>query len=666
MDDATFDAEQEYIDYAYGCLDAMRDRVAGLEIPAADQVTREDLERALARRLASLSDSGRPLCFGRIDDAGGETWYIGRRHVEDDDADPVVVEWRAPIALPFYRARRADPMNLVRRRQFVADRNVLLSMADDLFGEDADDSGPQVRGRDALLAELERARTGEMLDIVSTIQVEQDEIIRADAAGVLTVQGGPGTGKTAVGLHRAAFLLYGNDALSRAGVLVVGPSRMFLRYIGHVLPSLGEAAVVQTTLRDLVPDAPVSEVDSPDAARVKGDARMVEVLVRALAGRRRLAEEPIEVRFSLSRVVLDASVVNEIVSTVAARRIPYNDGRAQVRDQLLRTLYDRYSAGAGVAAGDFAAFASAARREKSFAAALDRVWPTVTAGTVVRGVLTSADRLAAAAEGVLDEAEQRAVLRRGRRAAWTDADVPLVDEMQDLLVGRVRTYGHVVVDEAQDLSPMQWRMLGRRCPAGSMTVLGDIAQGIGVWAIDHWEDAVVHLPTPDGARFTELHMGYRSTAQILDFAGQLLPEAAPLVRPTESVRPGRREPRVVGVAGGTLAEATVAEVQSLAGDDLGTVGVIVPAALLTEVGDALAAAGIEYGDAGRDGLERRVTLLTAVACRGLEFDAVVAVEPAGILADAPRGLRLLYVVLTRPTQHLSVIHAEPLPAALAT
>ena len=395
MDDATFDAEQAYIDYAYGCLDAMRERVAGLEIPAADQVTREDLERALARRLASLSDSGRPLCFGRIDDAGGETWYIGRRHVEDDDADPVVVEWRAPIALPFYRARRADPMNLVRRRQFVADRNVLLSMADDLFGEDADDSGPQVRGRDALLAELERARTGEMLDIVSTIQVEQDEIIRADAAGVLTVQGGPGTGKTAVGLHRAAFLLYGNDALSRAGVLVVGPSRMFLRYIGHVLPSLGEAAVVQTTLRDLVPDAPVSEVDSPDAARVKGDARMVEVLVRALAGRRRPAEEPVEVRFSLSRIVLDASAVNEIVSTVAARRIPYNDGRAQVRDQLLRALYDRYTASAGGAAGDFAAFASAARREKSFTTALDRVWPTVTAGAVVRGLLTSADRLAA-------------------------------------------------------------------------------------------------------------------------------------------------------------------------------------------------------------------------------------------------------------------------------
>ena len=666
VDDAEFEAEQAYIDGAYACLAAMRERVAGLEVPAADQVTREDWERSLARRLSSLSDSGRPLCFGRIDESGGDTWYIGRRHVEDDDADPVVVEWRAPVALPFYRARMSDPMDLVRRRQFVADRNRLLSMADDVFTGEGKDDGPRVRGGDALLAELERARTGEMLDIVATIQVEQDEIIRSAAEGVLTVQGGPGTGKTAVGLHRAAFLLYGNDALARAGVLVVGPSRTFLRYIGHVLPSLGEAAVVQTTPRDLVPDVRVVATEPHEVARLKGDRRMADVLVQALATKRRPLEDDIVIRFSLSRVVLTPSDAAAIVATIGSRRMPYADGRTAVREQLVRLLYDRYSAAVGPSrTADFGAFASAVRGDAGFRASVDRLWPNVTAVGVVREVLTQPARLGDAADGILSADEQTLILRRGRRPdQWTDADVAIIDEAQDLVSGRLRTYGHVVVDEAQDLSPMQWRMLGRRCPVGSMTVLGDIAQGIGVWAIDDWADAVVHLPTPDGARHAELRLGYRSTAEVLDLAARLLPEAAPLVAPTESVRSGRRPPRVVSTTAAGLAAAVAREAVALMADDLGTVGVIVPESFPPEVEAALAELGAPYGNATRDGLDRPITVATATGCRGLEFDAVVVAEPALVVDDAPRGLRLLYVALTRPTQHLSIVHARPLPAAL--
>lgn len=352
--DDELDREQAHIHRAYECLDFMRERAERLLAAAPED---PDLLASLKRRVFQLTDTNRPLCFGRLDTEDGERWHIGRRHVEDESADPVVVEWRAPIAVPFYRATIDEPLGLTRRRQFVVEGRDLVQMADDLFGPDAiaaAGDGPQVRGRDALLAELERARTGQMLDIVATIQTEQDVVIRAPMEGILTVQGGPGTGKTAIGLHRAAFLLFGNDVLARAGVLVLGPNRTFLRYIAQVLPSLGEEAVVQTILSDLVPDAPIRAEDPPEVARLKGDPRMAEVLRRALLARRRPLTDDLETRYQHRRVVVSAAKANEVAEVVAGRRIPYAAGRTTLRDLLARAVYERFAEMTGGVGAEYA------------------------------------------------------------------------------------------------------------------------------------------------------------------------------------------------------------------------------------------------------------------------------------------------------------------------
>jgi DNA helicase IV len=667
--------EQAHVDVAYRHLDRMRERAVQLLAAAPSD---PDLEATLKRRIFQLTDTNRPLCFGRIDTDDGEHWHIGRRHVEDDDAEPIVVEWRAPVAVPFYRATIEEPLGLTMRRQFVLDGRVIVQMADDLFGDDAVDraaEGPQVRGRDALLAELDRARTGQMLDIVATIQAEQDVVIRAPMGGLLCVQGGPGTGKTAIGLHRAAYLLYGNEQLARAGVLVLGPNRTFLRYIAQVLPSLGEEAVVQTTLVDLVPDAPVRGVDTADVARLKGDARMAEVLRRSLVARRRpdRVDGDLEVRHNLARVVVERDAIIEIYETVAGRRLPYGAARSTLRDLLARAVYERYAgrAAAGLAEG-FQAVHRAMTTSAAFRQLVDALWPSVSAPQLVREVLGNKARLAEAADGLLSDDEQRLLSRKAGRSLrtepWTEADGPLVDEAIELIDGRLRTYGYAVVDEAQDWSPMQARMLARRVPTGSLTILGDIAQGTGVWARDSWDDLLQWLPARGGVHHEELRLGYRAPGRVLSVASRLLPAIAPHLQPTESIRPGRSDPRFVPVepaVDGALVAAVVAEAAGLAAS-WASVAVIVPAALHDEVEGALASsAGIDVGDAEREGLDHRVTVVPALAAKGLEFDAVVVVEPASIVEDAPRGLRLLYIALTRPTQHLSVVHAQPLPDALA-
>jgi DNA helicase IV len=671
--DDELDLEQAHIHRAYDCLDFMRNRAEQLLAAAPED---PDLIASLKRRVFQLTDTNRPLCFGRLDTEDGEQWHIGRHHVEDASADPVVVEWRAPVAVPFYRATIDDPMGLTRRRQFVVEGRTLVQMADDLFGPEAAATaareGPQVRGRDALLAELERARTGQMLDIVATIQTEQDVVIRAPMDGILTVQGGPGTGKTAIGLHRAAFLLFGNDALARAGVLVVGPNRTFLRYIAQVLPSLGEEAVVQTILSDLVPDAPIRAEDPPATARLKGDARMAEVLRRALLARRRPLADDIEARHQHRRVVVPAERANELAEMVGGRRIPYAAGRTTLRDLLARAVYERYAEMTGSIGTEYAAVSRTLTGDPSFKAALDTLWPSVPPAALVRELLSNRHRLAEAAEGLLDAGEQKLLLRKRGRSVktepWTEADGPLVDEAIELIEGRLRTYGHAVVDEAQDLSPMQARMLARRVPSGSLTILGDIAQGTGAWGRDAWDDLLQHLPAPHGFRIEELRLGYRAPGRVLDVASRLLPAIAPDLQPTESIRPGRSEPRFVEVpAAGDVARAAAGEAVALA-RDWTSVAVIVPTAFHDEVARALREAGTDLGDAEREGLDHAVTLVPAVTAKGLEFDAVVVVEPAAIVADLPgparAGLRLLYIAMTRPTQHLSVVHGERLPDPL--
>jgi DNA helicase IV len=660
------EAEQAYIDRAYACLDAMRKRAEELD-PVGDVWSKKELELALAKRVASLKDTGRALCFGRIDEEDGPKWYIGRRHVEDAKSDPVVVEWRAPIAAPYYRARPGNPQGLVMRRQFMLDGRTIVSMADDRFDESAEvEEGPAVRGRAALMAELERSRTGEMIDIVATIQPEQDEIIRSPLEGLIAVQGGPGTGKTAVGLHRAAFLLYTHPPLSRAGVLVIGPNRTFLKYIAQVLPSLGEEAVVQTTPRDLLSNARVRREESPEAQRLKGDARMAEVIRRSLVARRRPLEEDLTLRYSIGRVTLTPDEAWKVVEAVSARRIPWNAGRTNLREQLLRALYLAYTGGALMRTADPEHMARTLRNDPLFQGALDRLWPSVSANALIGDLLSSPTRMAEAAAGLLTADEQQLILHpSGKRPSWTEADVALLDEAHELLAGQSRTYGHVIADEAQDLSPMQLRMLSRRCPSGSMTILGDLAQGTGVWANDSWDEVLAQLPQPDGARVEELRLGYRAPAQVIELASGLLPTIAPQVTPTESVRRGRTEPHIIRAVAARLAAVAAEEAIALT-DDHHSVAVIVPDAMLKAVNKALHTAGLDVGEATHEGLDHRVTVLAAQSAKGLEFDAVIVVEPAAVAEELPgvRGLRLLYIAMTRPTRHLSVVHSLDLPAGL--
>jgi DNA helicase IV len=534
-------AEQAHIALAYEHLTRMRTRAE--DLLAAMKGADPDLEWALLRRVRALAPNRRALCFGRIESDGGDSWYVGRRHVEDEEADPVVVEWRAPVALPYYRAGWDDPMGLVRRRQFVVDGAELLSIGDDTFGEASGrPDGGGLRGRDALLVELERARSGEMIDIVATIQPEQDQVIRSDAVGVLAVQGGPGSGKTAVGLHRAAFLLYGDDAMARANILVVGPNRTFLRYIAQVLPSLGEDAVVQSTLVDLVPEVQGGPAGDDDAEveRIKGDGRMATVLRQALAARRSHHPDDLVVLLGVRRLSVAAAVVNAAVDRIAARPLPYAAGRDVLRGQLLTLVAARFEELTGAPPPDGVSFERSVRNEAGLTSALDLRWPSVPPATLVADLLGRPAALAAAADGVLEPEEQR-LLRRRRARAWTRSDAALVDEAKDLIAGQSRVYGHIIVDEAQDLSPMQLRMLARRCPSGSMTLLGDLAQAVGVWGRRDWGDVGAGLGAP--VRVVELRLGYRSPGQVLELANRLLPEAAPDVAPTLAVRPGRSAPR---------------------------------------------------------------------------------------------------------------------------
>jgi DNA helicase IV len=659
-------AEQAFVDTAYASLAAMQSRTRHVfdRIMATGGFQDLDHEMAMRRRIALLGDSPRPLLFGRIDERDGGHWYIGRRHVEDERAEPVVVEWRTPVAEPFYQARPSDARGLVRRRHLMVEARRVLSIADDVFGDGAQDLGEvRLRGGDALLAELERTRTGVMLDIVATIQLEQDEVIRAPLAGVLTVQGGPGTGKTAIGLHRAAYLLYNHPELSRDEVMVVGPSRAFLGYIAQVLPSLGEEAVLQVTLADLVPEVKVKAVESVAAQVVKGDARMAQVLANAIERRRGDLTDGFVVRVGLPRAAVEPEEVNALVAEQVARGVPYKFGRAALRTRLVNFVYRRM----GLLEADPRDITRAIQADPVLRGVLDAVWPAVSPVALVRDLLSNAEQLAECARGILEPVEQDAI-RRTRNARWSVADLALVDEARDLLEGHTSTYGHVIVDEAQDLSPMQLRMIGRRAPGGSVTVLGDLAQATAAWTHTSWAEVAAHLvtsvdPSADGWRSRDLTLGYRVPGLVLDFAARLLPEAAPMVAATESVRVGRRPPRLVEVAEADLFASAATEAAALVEEGF-LVGCIVADDHVAQATRTFAAAGVEFGTPERDGILKPITLLPALTAKGLEFDAVVVVEPDAIAGATARGLRLLYVALTRPIQHLTVVHAQPLPAAL--
>jgi DNA helicase IV len=660
-------AEQAALDHALESLGAMRQRAEKL---LADLVAagNPDLDyvAALSHRVSLLADSPRPLLFGRIDEEDGQTWRIGRRHVEDVHSDPVVIDWRAPVAVPFYRASPKDALGLARRRQIMVDRGAVMAVADDLFGDASSDADTtRLRGGDALLAELERARTGEMLDIVATIQAEQDEIIRAPLAQLLTVQGGPGTGKTAVGLHRAAFLLYNYPALTREGVLVLGPSRAFLRYIAQVLPALGEEAVVQTTIGDIAPKAKVRAEEPMAVRQIKGDPRMAELLARALAGRRQPLDDDISLRARFARATLEHERVNDLVASIVARPGPYKSGRLALKSRLVSEARSVFRS-SGRRGADEAWFEGELTATEEFKTLLDTLWPSVSPTTLVRDLLSSRDQLERFASGLFTAEEWRLLLRsRGSTVsstAWCADDLALLDEAAFLTGGRTRSYGHIMVDEAQDLTPMQFRMIARRAPSGSVTILGDLAQATGPWNYADWNEVRSHLPDSAPHHHDELTMGYRAPGRVLDYASRLLPVAAPGIQPTSSIRLGRTDPTIRLVRESELAPAALEEALALA-EEHALVAVVVPEDLVSEVTRA-ARRKTQVGLLERDAMTMPITIVPAPASKGLEFDAVVVVEPSAIAGEDRRGLRLLYVAMTRPIQHLSVVHAQPLPSPL--
>jgi DNA helicase IV len=700
-------AEQAYIDHAYDSLDDARRTATRLRSMVevgkggTEQARweREMIEENIAARLDYLNLGDASLVFGRIDQArsaGGDSFYIGRIAVADDTQEPLVVDWRAPVAEPFYRATGRAPMGLVRRRHFATRGRKLLGIEDELFGEGADlfggglvvaDGDIKVRGQSSLIAALEESRTGRLSDIVATIQGEKDEVIRSPLPGVLVVQGGPGTGKTVVALHRAAYLLYTyRFPLEGQGVLVVGPNRLFLGYIERVLPSLGEAGVELAVLADLVENVRVRGRDAPATARIKGDARMSRVLTKAVRDRERPLRQPLRVPYGIQTLVLPTERTAAIVAEARRRYRLHNAGRRFVEAQLFVALAD-----VSRVPTTPEEVRERARQAPEVREALERMWPVLTPAQLLHDLFGS-QALVDLAAGRHLSADERAALVRPRAddvdgVIWTHDDVPLLDEARALLgptsrkrrrssngdapatdPDEIRTYGHIVVDEAQDLSPMQLRMLSRRSLNGSMTVVGDIAQATGVWAHQDWDDILEHLPQRRPEQRAELSIGYRIPGPTMELAAKVLAVAAPALQPPDSVRKQGDEPRILAVdpsSGGALA-ARVAEVAAEERDtvDPGSVAVIAPATLVDDVASALEAAGIEFGRAARNGLESRVTLVPVSLVKGLELDAAVVVEPAAIVDEEAQGMRALYVALTRATKRLAVVHARPLPEPL--
>ncbi|MFD9510928.1 HelD family protein [Streptomyces mirabilis] len=669
-------------------VDGAEEQVVTGEDVSASGADAEVLGRRLrgqARDLRELPEG--PLFFGRLDFApgggehAGQNYHIGRlRITEHPAAPPLVVDWRAPVSRAFYQASARDPQGVAVRRRFgwapgsKGDSADLTGLEDEHIGGGRpdrdghrDDDGRRDRGHEdtsvpesrILTGEIERPRVGPMRDIAATIQPEQDHLVRGDLATSVCVQGAPGTGKTAVGLHRAAYLLYTHpQRIRRGGLLILGPNPTFLAYIAEVLPALGESGVRQSTLADEIARHPVTARDDERAAAVKHDARMAEVLRRALYGNIGTYADPLVVPDGSYRWRVPAEELNRIVDGVRAEEPPYGIGRERVRTRAVRRLREQAEWRAGPQTNAWARKVSGSRPVGAY---VDAVWPRMRPEEVLARLLTDAEALADAADGLLDADEQKAVLwakppRSYKSARWSAADLVLLDEVAGL-VEHPEGYGHVVVDEAQDLSPMECRAIARRAPFGSLTVLGDLAQGTTPWAAREWGELLGHLGKPDAA-VVPLTVGFRVPEAVVGLANRLLARLDVRVPPARSLRrDGELTVRAVPDARDVL-PATVDAVRGALAHE-GSIGVIAADPDVGGVREALRAAGVEA--AGPEELGARVAVVPATLAKGLEYDHVVAVEPAAVAEAEARGLHRLYVVLTRAVSRLEVVHARPLP-----
>ncbi|WP_197739953.1 RNA polymerase recycling motor ATPase HelR [Mycolicibacterium sp. P9-64] len=734
--DDELQSERSYVAQLYTRLDAERARVKGkygealrspIDLQNGESLLQRDAEaRALAKTAARLNVADNGLCFGRLDTLAGEPTYVGRIGLfEEDSYEPMLLDWRAPAARAFYVATAASPENMRRRRQFHTLGRRVVDFTDEIFGRpDADgpgDGGMAVRGDAALLAAVNAPRGESMRDIVATIQAEQDEIIRLDHSGVLVIEGGPGTGKTVVALHRVAYLLYTQrERMESNGVLVVGPNPAFLNHIGRVLPSLGETNVVFMTTGDLLPWLRVTAEDTPDVARLKGSRAMVDVLTAAIADRQRSPKQPLSIELADATVRIDAETTEWAIQEARTSKLPHNEARAVFYDVLTWALTERAIGWIGrgwLSRADRAAWEQLRTElleelaeHDVFTAAVEELWPILMPETVLAELYTSRERLSAAGA---DPA-----LWRADGEAWTVSDVPLLDELFDLL-GRDRaqqaaeeaaaererkaetayaagvldlmvsredlmddedhllatdmlyaedlaerfdeldtrdvaeraaadrdwTYRHIVVDEAQELSEMDWRALMRRCPGRSFTVVGDLAQRRSAAGATSWNTMLdpyvaAHARSNGAAArwvYRSLSVNYRTPAEIMTVAAALLAEFAPGATPPESVRACGVQPWSRHVTEDELASAIEEFIQDEA----------------TRVGTS-----VVIGPPGVPGT------VPASQTKGLEFDSVLVVEPDRIIADGPRGAAELYVALTRATQRLGILHVGPLPQAL--
>ncbi|WP_344476138.1 HelD family protein [Nonomuraea monospora] len=747
------DTEQRTVSRLYERLDQVREKAqrtlrevyasSAADATRQARVEREVLASEQARRLAQLNAVERGLCFGRVDDASGRSTYIGRIGLRDEAHESVLIDWRAPAARPFYVATATNPGGLVRRRHLHLKDRAVVGIDDEVFDLEGMSEGDRrtLVGEAALLAALRRGRTGRMGDVVATIQTEQDRVIRASLQGALVVQGGPGTGKTVAALHRAAYLLYTHrDTLERRGVLVVGPNPMFLRYIGQVLPALGETQVVMTTVGEMFPGVRASAADAPRTAVVKGDPRMAGLVAAGLELRRRAPDGDLVVELDGLRLRVPHETCARLRERARAVRLPHNMARKLYVTELLkelaraeaRALEESLHIEELVIEGepelsepldlegdlDELDIELASRRlwgEPAVRRAVDGLWPELTPQSLIGGLLSDPEALREAAPPGLD---WRALVREPG-AAWTVGDVPLLDEAAELLgeddsarrvaarqadeevaeqrlyarevlittgvaeagvferadvlaerhaddglglttadraaADRSWAYGHVIVDEAQELSPMAWRMIMRRVPAKSLTVVGDVAQTGSAAGARSWGEVLD--PFLAGRwREERLLVNYRTPVEIMRVAADVLRAYAPGQEPPESVREGEAEPRAVRLPVSALPALVAGELTEIgAGEEQGRVAVLTPDARHAEV-----ARLFPRGD-----LDAPVVVLTVGQAKGLEFDAVVVVDPAGIIGQSPMGGQDLYVAMTRATRRLTVAYEGDLPPVLS-